>query len=65
MANQEQILSHLLTTVLELYTEDIKVISNACYQKYSKFVNVTYDELDRLRDRETYIRAPGENLLIG
>ena len=53
MVNQEQILSHILTTVLELNTEDIKVISNARYRKYSKFVSVTYEKLDRLRNQET------------
>ena len=52
MVNQEQILSHLLTTVLKLDTEDIKAISNARYRKYSKFVNVTCNVLDRLRDKE-------------
>ena len=52
MANQEQILSHFLTMALELDPEDIKVIYAARYCKYSKFVNVTYNILDRLRDKE-------------
>ena len=53
MATQEQIFTHLLTTVLELDTEEVKIISKARYRTYSKFVkNVMYDKLDRLRDRE-------------
>ena len=52
MADKVQILSHLFTAVMDLDTKDIKVISDAHYCKYSKLVNVTYDVLDRVRNKE-------------
>ena len=51
MATQAQILGHLLTTVMELDTEDIKDINNSRYQSYKNCNDLTYDDIDRPRNR--------------
>ena len=52
MVNREQILTHLLTKVLELDTEDIKIIIKVGYGTYRKFTIATCNNLNSLRNRK-------------
>ena len=51
MATQAQIFDHILTTAMELNTEDLKAIQNICYRSYNFFNNITHDNISRLRNR--------------
>ena len=51
MTTQAQIFGHLLITVMELDTEDIQALHDACYRSYNTLNNITYDNIVRLRDR--------------